>query len=120
MRRIILLAIVTALAMSACAAPGPDQVAQPPAQPAQVTKIDSDQLATMLQNEDFTFVTFHIPYAGEIADADLQIPTTRCLPTSTSYPTGIAESYYIAAAEGMSDEAGQELVKLGTRTSMMS
>lgn len=113
MRRIILLAIVAALAISACAAPGSDQVSQPPAQPAQVTKIDADQLATMLQNKDFTFVNVHIPYAGEIANTDLQIPYNEMPANLDKLPDKDAKIVLYCRSGRMSDEASQELVKLG-------
>jgi len=113
MRRIILLAIVAALAISACAAPGPGQISQPPAQPAQVTKIDADQLATMLQNKDFTFVNVHIPYAGEIANTDLQIPYNEMPANLSKLPDKDAKIVLYCRSGRMSDEASQELVKLG-------
>ena len=113
MRRIILLAIVAALAISACAAPGSDQVSQPPAQPAQVTKIDADQLATMLQNKDFAFVNVHIPYAGEIANTDLQIPYNEMPANLSKLPDKDAKIVLYCRSGRMSDEASQELVKLG-------
>ena len=113
MRRIILLAIVAALAFGACAAPGPDQISQPPAQPAQVTKIDADQLATMLQNKDFAFVNVHIPYAGEIANTDLEIPYNEMAANLDKLPDKNAKIVLYCRSGRMSDEASLELVKLG-------
>ena len=113
MRRIILLAIVTALVIGACSAPGPGQVGQSPAKPAQVTKIDAGQLATMLQNKDFTFVNVHIPYAGEIANTDLQIPYNEMSANLDKLPDKDAKIVLYCRSGRMSDEASQELVKLG-------
>ena len=113
MRVLILLAFVTALVVGACAAPGPSQVSQTPAQPAQVTKIDADQLATMLQNKDFTFVNVHIPYAGEIANTDLQIPYNEMAANLDKLPDKSAKIVLYCRSGRMSDEASQELVKLG-------
>ncbi len=113
MRRISLLAIVMALVIGACSAPGPGQVDQSPAQPAQVTKIDADQLATMLQNKDFTFVNVHIPYAGEIANTDLQIPYNEMPANLDKLPNKDAKIVLYCRSGRMSDEASQELVKLG-------
>lgn len=38
------------------------------------TDISVNELQTMLQNKDFTFINVHIPFEGDIAGTDLSIP----------------------------------------------
>lgn len=63
----VLLGAVLMLALAGCSAPAKPPAGQPAAavaQPVQVTKIEVDQLAAMLEDKDFTFVNVHIPYEG--------------------------------------------------------
>ena len=39
--------------------------------------VSADQFVTMLDQKDFTLINVHIPYQGEIAGTDLQIPFNR-------------------------------------------
>lgn len=43
----------------------------------EVTALDPDELAAMLEAKDFTLVNVHIPYQGEIPDTDAHIAYTE-------------------------------------------
>ena len=55
----------------------------------------------------------HIPYAGEIANTNLQIPNNEMAANLDKLPAQNAKIVLYCRSGRMSDEASQELVKLG-------
>jgi rhodanese-related sulfurtransferase len=82
-------------------------------QPAQVTKIDVDQLATMLESKDFAFVNVHIPFEGEIAGTDAHIPFDEIADHLDELPAKDEKIVLYCRSGRMSDEASRELARLG-------
>lgn len=78
------------------------------------TRIDADQLDAMLKNKDFFFVNTHIPYEGEIAETDAEIPFDQTLLRLNEYPTDKNAKIVLYCRSGrMSTEAAGMLVKAG-------
>lgn len=113
--------LMTAMLLVACGSGGgsqPAPVGQPasasqPDQAAQVTKIDVGQLATMLENKNFTFVNVHIPYAGEIPSTDFLIPFNEVQTNLDKLPDKNARIVVYCHSGSMSDTATAELAGLG-------
>ncbi len=75
--------------------------------------ISVDQLATMLQSKDFTFVNVHIPYEGEIAQTDLFIAFDQISDHLDQLP-GKDEPIVLYCRSGrMSTDAAKVLADLG-------
>jgi len=115
-RRFLVLAALV-LVMAACApAPtaGGDVQAETPTKNADgYIDISVEQLASMLQDKDFTFVNVHIPYEGEIAQTDLFIPFDQIADFVDQLP-GKDEPIVLYCRSGrMSTEAAEVLVNLG-------
>ena len=105
----ILMLLVVALALTGCGSPA----VLPADQPAQVTKIDVDQLAAMLESKDFAFVNVHIPYEGEIAGTDAHIPFDEIADHLDELPAKDEKIVLYCRSGRMSDEASRELARLG-------
>lgn len=105
----ILMLLVAALALTGCGSPA----VLPADQPAQVTKIDVDQLAAMLESKDFAFVNVHIPYEGEIAGTDAHIPFDEIADHLDELPAKDEKIVLYCRSGRMSDEASRELARLG-------
>lgn len=113
---LVALVALAALVLVGCAAPAAEQAAQQQTgvvQSATVTKINVDQLASMREDKDFTFVNVHIPYEGEIAGTDAHIPFNEIASHLDELPAKDAKIVLYCRSGRMSDEASQDLVKLG-------
>lgn len=75
--------------------------------------ISVEQLATMLQSKDFTFINVHIPYEGEIAQTDLFIPFDRIADYVDQLPDKDAPIVLYCRSGRMSTDAAKALVNLG-------
>ncbi len=107
--RVTLILLVATVALAGCGS----SATLPADQPAQVTKIDVDQLATMLESKDFAFVNVHIPYEGEIAGTDANIPFDQIADHLDELPAKDGKIVLYCRSGRMSDEASQELARLG-------
>ncbi len=74
--------------------------------------IDSEELATMLENKDFIFVNVHIPYAGEIEKTDYNIPYNDIAQLTSTLPKDAKIVLYCRSG-AMSAQAAKELVSRG-------
>ncbi len=78
------------------------------------TNVTPQQLAEMLKQKDFYFVNVHIPYEGEIASTDAQIPYDQTAQQIRHYPADKSAKIVLYCRSGrMSDIAARELVKAG-------
>ena len=102
--------------LSACAeAPLPPAAAPPAAvDSAVITRISADELAQMLAGpKDFTLINVHVPYEGEIAKTDLQIPYDQVDAHLKQLPGKDAKIVLYCRSGRMSDIAARRLVDLG-------
>lgn len=73
-----------------------------------------DELKTMLENKDFTFVNVHIPFEGNIAQTDVSIPYDQIEQNLDKLPAGKEAKIVLYCRSGrMSSIAAEKLVKLG-------
>lgn len=103
-RRSLVMAAALALSGAATARAGGDGF----------TKIDAAQLHDMLASKDFFFVNVHIPYEGEIAPTDAEIPFDTITEHLDKLPSDKAAKIVLYCRSGrMSDLAARDLVRLG-------
>jgi rhodanese-related sulfurtransferase len=120
---ILLALLVAAVALGACGAESaPAPAAGEPAshsRPVSVagagsyTDVDAAGLAAMLDNKDFPLINVHIPYEGEIGETDAFIPYDEIKQHLDQLPAKDARIVLYCRSDRMSNEAAQELVKLG-------
>lgn len=75
--------------------------------------ISVEQLATFLEQKNFTLVNVHIPYEGELPDTDLFIPFNEIQNHLDQLPAKDAPIVLYCRSGGMSTDAAQVLAKLG-------
>jgi rhodanese-related sulfurtransferase len=75
--------------------------------------ITVDQLAEMLEKEEFTLVNVHIPYEGEIPQTDLHIPFDEIADHTAELPDKEASVVLYCMTGPMSETAAEALVSLG-------
>jgi rhodanese-related sulfurtransferase len=105
-------------AMSASPASSPAATPTPPAavstQAAQRTNITPDQLAQMLESEDFTLLNVKTPYIGEIEGTDLWIPYDQLAARASELPADKSMKIVVYCRTGTSSAiAAQTLLDLG-------
>jgi rhodanese-related sulfurtransferase len=77
------------------------------------TNITVEQLATMLEDKDFTLVNVHVPYEGEIAHTDLFIPFDEIAEHTDELPGKDDPIVLYCRSGSMSTTAAETLVSLG-------
>jgi rhodanese-related sulfurtransferase len=78
------------------------------------TNVSVEELQTILENKDFTFVNVHIPFAGDIPNTDLSIPFDEIEQNLDQLPTEKDEKILLYCRSGsMSSVAAKTLVSLG-------
>ncbi|MCP4808380.1 MAG: rhodanese-like domain-containing protein [Proteobacteria bacterium] len=90
----------------------------PPAEPCdgitpEVTDLDSDELATMLEANDFVFIDVHVPYAGEIAGTDAHIEYTEIDALEAAIGELDARAVLYCKTGPMSERAANALIDRG-------
>src|ERR1035437_980888 len=78
------------------------------------TNVSPDQLATMLQNKDFTLINVKTPYMGEIDGTDLYVPYDQLTANTSKLPNDKASRVLVYCRSGVeSAQAAQTLLDLG-------
>ena len=78
------------------------------------TNVSPAMLAQMLTKKDFLFVNVHVPYEGEIAQADLFLPYDQVASNLSKLPADKGAKIVLYCRSGsMSTTAAQTLVRLG-------
>jgi len=107
---LLALAGVTVLLLAACA----QSATLAPAKNADgYVDIPVDELAGMLEDEDFVLVNTHIPYAGELPQTDLFIPFDDIPGNLNKLPDKEAQIVLYCRSGSMSTSAAAELASLG-------
>ncbi|MFP5352473.1 MAG: rhodanese-like domain-containing protein [Actinomycetota bacterium] len=82
--------------------------------PGAYTDIDSDRLASMLEQDDITLVNVHVPYEGEIPDTDAFVPYNDVASSMAALPSDKQAPIVLYCRTGrMSIEAANYLAEQG-------
>lgn len=80
----------------------------------QYTDIIPQELATMLEDNDFFFVNVHVPYEGELPNTDAFIPFDQVADFIDEFPEDKDSKIVLyCRSDSMSATAAKELVRLG-------
>lgn len=86
----------------------------PQVETAGYTNMTVDDLATELEAKDFTFINVHVPYAGEIAQTDANIPFDQIEANADLLPADKDTPIVVYCRSGnMSVTASETLVGMG-------
>ena len=78
------------------------------------TNVTPSQLKEMLANKTFPFINVHVPYEGEIAQTDANIPYDQIGQNPSQLPADINAMVFVYCRSGnMSATAAETLVRLG-------
>lgn len=78
------------------------------------TNMTVDDLATELKDKDFTFINVHVPYSGEIAQTDANIPFDQIEVNADLLPADKDAPIIVYCRSGnMSATASETLVSMG-------
>jgi phage shock protein E len=117
MKKLLLISLSVLLALSACQSEKPAKaitgsvISITGGSYLNVTPLE---LKTMLANKDFVFVNVHIPFAGNIVNADLSIPYDEIEQNLAKLPADKKAKIVLYCRSGrMSAIAAETLVKLG-------
>lgn len=116
----MILLILIALLLTACATKGQSSEAQTqsgqatPVPGGSYTNISVEELQKMLASKDFTFVNVHIPFEGDLPDTDLSIPYNEIDQNLDRLPADKDAKIVLYCRSGrMSTIAAETLAKLG-------
>ena len=113
----VVLLVVLAVLLAACgtSAPADNAAAEDgfPKNADDYADITVDQLASMMDEKDFTLVNVHIPYEGEIPQTDLFIPFNEMQDHLSELPAKDAPIVLYCRSGSMSTTAAQVLADEG-------
>lgn len=120
MRRLFLFLIIGSLLLAACqSASSSTGLGDPVGTQVEIeggayTNISVDELQTMLEDKDFTFINVHIPFEGDIPGTDLSIPFNEIEQNLDQIPSNKDGKLVLyCRSDRMSTIASEDLVNLG-------
>lgn len=119
MRKFVLILTLLAALIAGCTSSQSAQNNGKPGKPISVNggsyqDVSVNELKSMLDNKDFTFVNVHIPFEGDIPDTDLTIPYDEISQHLDELPSDKdAKIVLYCRSDRMSMIAAEELVRQG-------